>query len=216
MPLHPDISFCRIQGEFVFLDLAQDRYFSLGHELAGDFAAVISGAADPQTCAVFEKLGIVVPGHGHSGGQPLLACASDTPRASLLDLSRGSTSAGRLLRLTLAFAVMRAKLSRHGIAGPAGELAAARGSAAPPRDNAELGATATAYDWFSLLRGAHNLCLPHSLVLATDLARKGFAAHVVLGVQLRPFAAHCWVECQGHLVNDRFDRVRSYTPIRRL
>ena len=212
MELHPDLSFCRVQDQFVFLNLAQDRYFSLGQDLAHAFGALLDGMAEPQSLALLEKRGIVVTGVAN----PIVSCEGRSLKASMLDLAAGSTSVARVATLAVGFALMRTKLRRHGIAGPATELAAARNSAKPSHDGAELGATARAYDWLCLVRGAHNLCLPHSLALAIDLARKGYAAEVVLGVQLRPFAAHCWVECQGTLVNDRFDRVRSYTPIRRL
>ncbi|RYM07421.1 lasso peptide biosynthesis B2 protein [Sphingobium cupriresistens] len=36
---------------------------------------------------------------------------------------------------------------------------------------------------------------------------------VVLGVQLGPFSAHCWVQHEDRLVNDRVDMVRTFTPI---
>jgi hypothetical protein len=35
----------------------------------------------------------------------------------------------------------------------------------------------------------------------------------VIGVKLRPFAAHSWVQSGPWLVNDRIDMIRAYTPI---
>jgi len=212
MQLHPDLSFCRIGDEFVFLSLAQDRYFTLGHALGEAFSAALEGSADEHAEDRLKQRGIVLAG----GTGPISACPADLPKQSLLDQARAPTRVSQILSLSWAFTRTRSRLRREGLAGPAATLAAARRSVADPDGDAPLAASVGAYDRLCLLRGAHDLCLPHSLALATMLARLGYDAEVVLAVQLRPFAAHCWVECHRHLVNDRFDRVRSYTPIRRL
>lgn len=197
----------------MFLDLRGDRYFALSGGLAESFAALLDGAADRKGLEGLRERGILVDG----SGEPVQSHAIETPRFSVLDRSKASSvSPAGILSLGWGFTVMRARLKRSGIAGPAAELALARRTATPAHGDASLVAGARAYEQLCLLRGAHNLCLPHSLALALSLARQGCAAEVVLGVQLGPFIAHCWVECQGELVNDRFDRVRSYTPIRRL
>jgi hypothetical protein len=35
----------------------------------------------------------------------------------------------------------------------------------------------------------------------------------VFGVQSRPFAAHCWLQLGGVVLNDTVDHVKRYTPI---
>jgi len=212
MQLHPDLSFCCIGDEFVFLNLAQDRYFTIGRDLAEAFKAALDGTADESDVRRLKERGIIVAG----GNCSIAACPAELPKRSLLDQSQMPPSAKQVLSLAWAFTRTRSRLRRVGLAGPATTLAAMRQSTARANDDAGLAASVGAYDRLCLLKGAHDLCLPHSLALATMLARLGYEAEVVLAVQLRPFAAHCWVECHGDLVNDRFDRVRSYTPIRRL
>lgn len=212
MQLHPDLSFCRIGETFIFLDSAKDRYFTLGASLSDAFPALLDGTAGEDAVRPLTQHGIVIAG----ADRPIAACPGDLPRASLLDGPRVPARASQILSLAWGFANMRAMIRRQGIAGPAAALAALRQVARPRDGDSQLVRAVAAYDRFRLLRGAHDLCLPHSLNLATMLARMGYSPEVVLGVQLGPFAAHCWVECQGSLVNDRFDRVRSYTPIRRL
>lgn len=57
------------------------------------------------------------------------------------------------------------------------------------------------------------LCLFDSLALIEFLARHNEFPTWVFGVRTEPFRAHCWVQ-QGEVVlNDRLDRVRSFTPI---
>jgi len=56
-------------------------------------------------------------------------------------------------------------------------------------------------------------CLFDALALRHFLARRGIAASWVFGVRGAPFAAHCWLECEGAVLNDEPDLVRAYQPI---
>lgn len=213
MHLHPNLSFCRIGDRFVFLDLAQDRYFCLGGALGDAFAAMLDGSASPAGREALAQRSLVVARHG-----ALLApCPATTAQGSLLDAPLVRPPIGLTLDLAWRFARTRAYLRGRGLAALARKLAAARARRPPDNtDDERLLASVAAYERLCLLGGAHDLCLPRALALALHLADRAFGAEVVLGVQLRPFSAHCWVECNRKLVNDRFDRVRLYTPIRRL
>ncbi|KAK0349904.1 hypothetical protein LTR94_031194, partial [Friedmanniomyces endolithicus] len=50
-----------------------------------------------------------------------------------------------------------------------------------------------------------DLCLANSIAVASRMIEKGMRPDVVLGVQLGPFSAHCWVQHEDRLVNDRVD-----------
>ncbi|MEJ5979139.1 lasso peptide biosynthesis B2 protein [Novosphingobium sp. PS1R-30] len=212
MQLHPALSFCRIHDRYLFLDLPGDRYFGLGQELAEAFGNLLAGTATPAACDLLAHRGVVVP----RDGTPIEPCPDLAARRSLLDGDMPPPPVGRVASLAWSFARTRSSLRRQGIVAMADRLAAARRASPTSFEHTDLVSSAAAYDRLCLLRGAHDLCLPHSLALALDLVRRGCPAEVVLGVQLRPFGAHCWVECENALVNDRFDRVRLYTPIRRL
>lgn len=56
-------------------------------------------------------------------------------------------------------------------------------------------------------------CLFESFALLEFLARHGVHANWVFGVQARPFAAHCWVQQNGVVVNDSVESAGGYTPI---
>jgi transglutaminase superfamily protein len=60
---------------------------------------------------------------------------------------------------------------------------------------------------------AAGVCLVDSLVLVEYLRRSGVPSTLVIGVKTKPFAAHAWVQCGSLVVNDKFERVRQYTPI---
>ena len=56
-------------------------------------------------------------------------------------------------------------------------------------------------------------CLIRSFALANRLLALGQGAHIVLGVKLQPFKAHCWVQLGSRLVNERLEVTREFTPI---
>ena len=72
---------------------------------------------------------------------------------------------------------------------------------------------ATAFDRMSLLLGAYDRCLARSFALARYLTARNVACDLVFGVSMDPFAAHCWVQHDGVILNDHLDHVRTFTPI---
>ena len=87
--------------------------------------------------------------------------------------------------------------------------AAVSGAAAP----IEIPSIAAAFETCARLIRSHDRCLVRSLAITHFLARRGIMADMVIGVRLRPFAAHSWVQLGTSLLNDRVDHVRSYQPI---
>lgn len=77
----------------------------------------------------------------------------------------------------------------------------------------ELQAAASAFEMTSRFLRSHDQCLPRSIALAHYLAARNLPAELVMGVKLRPFAAHAWVQSGPWLLNDRIDVIRNYTPI---
>jgi hypothetical protein len=57
------------------------------------------------------------------------------------------------------------------------------------------------------------VCLRDSLALHTILTAAGCAPRFLIGVQLDPFRAHCWLEADTVVLNDRLDLTSSFTPI---
>jgi len=73
--------------------------------------------------------------------------------------------------------------------------------------------TIRAFEHARLIRSAADRCLPRSIALALGLAARGCRAHVVIGVKLAPFAAHCWAQAGDEVLNDSAEEVQRYTPI---
>ena len=56
-------------------------------------------------------------------------------------------------------------------------------------------------------------CLFDALALSEYLAAYRIYPRWVFGVQARPFAAHCWLQLNGIVLNDTVDHVKRYAPI---
>lgn len=56
-------------------------------------------------------------------------------------------------------------------------------------------------------------CLFTCLALARFLRGYRADCRIVFGVQDSPFAAHCWLVCADHVLNDTPEHVAQYTPI---
>ncbi|WP_353440713.1 lasso peptide biosynthesis B2 protein [Sphingomonas faeni] len=56
-------------------------------------------------------------------------------------------------------------------------------------------------------------CLPAATIAARFLQRRGIHVDIVFGVRSHPFEAHCWIEHDGVVLDDRLDKVLAYVPI---
>jgi hypothetical protein len=60
---------------------------------------------------------------------------------------------------------------------------------------------------------AHDRCLHDSLTLLRFLAAERIFPKWVIGVKVRPFAAHSWIQSGDTVLNDQHEHVRHYRPI---
>lgn len=84
---------------------------------------------------------------------------------------------------------------------------------APSGDIDNLSMLATAFGRAEVMSTRHDRCLSRSFALAFAAVQTGFPVDLVIGVRARPFAAHCWVQWDGRIVNDEVEMIRAYTPI---
>lgn len=57
------------------------------------------------------------------------------------------------------------------------------------------------------------VCLFDSLALMHFLTGRGHAPDLVIAARARPFAAHCWIEADRAILNDRLDNCRWFSPL---
>jgi hypothetical protein len=94
----------------------------------------------------------------------------------------------------------------------AAELERAPSPAAPPG----LASLAARFERMSLYLPFRPSCLLHALALLHFLHAHGESADWVIGVQLFPFRAHCWLAVDAMLLGERAHLIEDYVPIYRL
>ena len=215
--LREGISFCEASDRLLFLDVVADRYFCLQPRAEQAFRTLLlDQALDPSHPAGL--LGMLEAGTLlETAGQGVPHAFRLHPQASLSLLD----TAGKRTRTThlasALAAILKARLSLrwcrlHNIL-----RGVDLGHISWPRtgtvDLDALQDAATAFEGTSRILRSHDQCLSRSIALARYLSSHGLPADLVIGVKLRPFAAHAWVQSGRWLVNDRIDTVRAFTPI---
>ncbi|WP_334185326.1 lasso peptide biosynthesis B2 protein [Novosphingobium sp.] len=214
--LRGDLSYCEVSDRLVFLDLPSDRYFCLSPRLEAGFRAAVAGIPDVAPAIEIAPLlnaGLLMPTRGPELPTPCIL--PQPPRASFLDerpaparpIAVGVLAAG----IALSRLALRIGRFHQAIARLAERKAAIGNRHAPPDD--AMRDLAAQFERTGEITQVHDRCLPRSLALASYAVRRGWPVDLVLAVQLRPFAAHCWVQAGAHLLNDRIDTVRPFTPI---
>lgn len=195
-----DTAWCVIDGTVVLLDIARDRYFRLPEERNQRFLVEIG---QPLPEAPVQPRSFPMP----PGWLAPVACLDGPEDAPLWldDLAR-SLWTQRRTEGRLAASPLRTVLAE--LRDVMSALGTARASLSPRAMREVL-----AFERARTVRSAAGRCLPRSIALALCLARRRCRAHVVLGVKLAPFAAHCWVQVDSAVVGDELEEVQRYTPI---
>ncbi len=214
--LRSDLTYCKVSDRLVFLDLVADRYFCLSPRLEAGFRSILSGAGDAQrtddvTPLLLSGLLTEVPGPTKVAPcllpNPAQTSLLDAPRDAARPLAIGMLAGGIALAR---FALRIGRLYRT-ITGLSERKAAIRDTR--KIDAAAMRDLASQFARTARLTQAHDRCLPRSLALTRYALARGWPVDLVMGVHLRPFAAHCWVQAGTDLLNDRLENVRPFTPI---
>lgn len=215
--LRNGVSFCRVDGRLLFLDVIADRYFCLSAPAEKCFLGLVEAGGrvadreDALDALISRGLLVEAP-----TPVPLRPCTlPPLPEESVLDqpLPRGSLrqAVGALGRLT----AVQLRLKIAGLARTLSSISVMKARLEPVRGNPDMLLCRTMAG-FGRATGVATIldnCLGQSIAIAHAMLARGLRPDVVLGVRLGPFNAHCWVQYENRLVNDRFDMVRTFTPI---
>jgi hypothetical protein len=213
--LRPGVSFCEASGHLVFLDIEADRYFGLASAAEAAFRSLLrqqpQQALGQSTDALIETRLLVV----RPDALPIRACPEPAPvRASLLDRRLPSAPVFAIVRALAGIMAARLALRVGGLAMPLRTLTGGKSRiTARASDRAKIESEVAAFHRCALLVRSHDQCLVRSLALMRGLAARGESADLVIGVRVRPFSAHAWVQKGDLLLNESCDGVRGYTPI---
>lgn len=210
--LSHDVYAVRDGDWIIFLDIARNRYSAIAAHPACDFERL----TDRRPLAASE---LGEPAYTALTAQGLLrplsacaACASPAARRAGASVplfewcAFASTSlwyARRLKRGDLRAALERVQIRKL----RAWRAAKCFDSAAP---------AFASYCAMRLWAPTPYVCLFNSLLLADHLLVHGLTCDLVFGVRARPFAAHCWVEADGAVLDDGEEDCGSFVEILRV
>lgn len=213
--LRSGLSFCLAQGKPIFLDTVADRYFTLTAGSERSFVGLVND--EPRQVSEDDLSGLTRSGIIEAAGDDLrpLACPLppvahgtmlDTPQSSF-DPLQFTAAAAELARVT-------AILKRGRFHALIEDLRRRKASLSrSERSRASALRVASAFARTAFWSSPHDRCLPHSIAVARRLISMGCHPELVIAVQVQPFRAHCWVQFQDQLVNDRRDTVEAFIPI---
>lgn len=215
-----DLSFCRVDEHFIFLDVSNDRYFCLPHPMEQALAIHLDGGRTlaPDISWLIEQHILVDQ-----------RCTAISDRKSIKPAARSAMEPPLSIQrlrpfdlLEVIAIVLRTRLElklftlKHVLDGLCTDRPFRAGQPTPASVSIEhrLSKAAAIYRRARLYVPVDMRCLLDSVAMAKFLRRRQLYAHVVFGVALDPFSAHCWVQLDDFVLNDTVGNVNSHTPIR--
>lgn len=191
----------------IFLDVARNRYRAIktsdAPPIAGIAAFSPEDASNTPGWRALARGGLVAA--PASQGAPIRPVEHAGARFhDIVSLARAALWSRRIVR-------------RGALLEAFGALSAAK--ARLSADGDDLSRAIRAHARFAAARiwiPARFVCLFDSLCLMRVLLAEGISADLVFGVRGRPFAAHCWVECEGEILDDGGEACASFVEIVRI
>ncbi|WP_206243567.1 lasso peptide biosynthesis B2 protein [Novosphingobium terrae] len=214
--LNPGVTFCFTGSRAIFLDQIADRYLTLGNTEDLAFSRLLEGAgldqSDLEQITALVGQGFLQPAKPGRLPQP---CSAAPPVTAAHSAGRKGPSGWAQLQFALRVMQARRQLRRHGLYKSLESFRIGRVSRTQHTSPslAVLGEATELLRTISRYMTRHDQCLPISLGLARYLQNRGVDCKLILGVQLGPFQAHCWVQHGNQLIGDDLDMVRTFTPI---
>lgn len=208
LALRSGLHYRRFDADYVFFDLAADRYFLLSGVIANRFSRFVSGrarTADREHLLSYELLAEVSEPEAQESSKP------PTATASLIDTPVADAPLGTVVASLWAQRRARRDLSLRGLADIVGVFGDEHINMSPNSDEV-YGEIAAAFLRARRYAPAIDQCLVRGIAMKRMLARRGCAASLVFGVTM-PFAAHCWVQVGEAVLTDPLDIVLHYQPI---
>ncbi len=217
MQLREGVFFCIANRQVVLLDLPADRYFALPARADAAFQRLAAGAAvSDETRSCLEALlaqGLLID---EPRSSPLLAHEVATPQTALVWNCSARPKSVDLVRGWITYQSTALRFQHRPLAHWIGKIAGRKCAATDRSCLFDLSACADQCNAFYTIRKiapSRDLCLPWSIALVDYLAKADIYPQLVLGVRMKPYGAHAWVQAGNTVLNDEPDHVRRFTPI---
>ena len=211
--LLPHVHAVETDGDVVFMDARANQYYCIARGSAGGLFDALSspGRFRPDLPIVGD-----LEAAGMFGMVDAMPARPAVPMLAMSELEECEIGCGRWrVPLRIASSALRTAM-RVRFRTPEHWL---RRVAARNARHAHRADPARIADIAACVREAHPFlpgftrCLPNSLLLLEMLHAAGQPGRWVFGVRTFPFEAHCWVEHEGKVLNDRLEHVLWFTPL---
>lgn len=213
--LQPGLSVCDPGGQHVFLDVAADRYFALTPPVDAAFRRLVNGTtpepADAERLEGLAARGILCPRTGHV--RPSYCLAPRKPRSDRDCFAETIPPHGLTLKAIALLGRTITELRVRSLEQVLASVTRAKQMAVSHSKSDRAALHAAAFARADRIVTSLDRCLPRSIALARSMISDGLVPELVLGVKLRPFEAHCWVQYGDLLVSDHLGTVEPFTPI---
>jgi hypothetical protein len=218
--LRDDLSYCRVGERLVFLDIDSDKYFHLPFAMEQTFLAYASGdeCADAGISTLVERSLLVEKTNttieSRPDVEPAVRSAVEAPQSSR------HLRASELAEVFWTVLHTRTAMKRSTLKRILDRIAVARRLQATPNETSaeiselRLADAAAVFRRARLYVPIEMRCLLDAIAMTRFLLRRRIHAHIVFGIALDPFSAHCWVQVGDLVLNDTVGNVASHTPIR--
>jgi hypothetical protein len=218
---------CAVGDQMVLLDLARTRYLGLSGPHCRTLIEV-TGAGDAHAAslemlrhsasvrALLAQRILTTAPAAPTHRQPPLAAPTHSIAAN------GAASAatvrardlGRFVAATLCASAWLRWRSLLSIVNAVGALKCRCNSQDMGVHHARLQQAVAVFDHLRPLAfTSRDRCLFDSIALTLFLARQNLAVQWIVGVSIRPFRAHAWVQHRYEVLNDTHENVRRFTPL---
>ena len=200
-----------VDDDLVFLDSRRDEYSCVARGGAVELKALLKRGAQVTPTALLAELEAQDLVRRDPASPGLITLRRALPQADYHQLAAGELPI-RLQTIAALLAAGAIGLWTRRLARTRRWLTRSRGApgGAPTTRIATL---ALLFDRLRPWLPRSGSCLANSIMLLAFLRRHGIEADWVFGVRTFPFEAHCWVECDGVVLNDAAEHVAWFTPI---
>jgi len=218
--LHRDLSYCKVEGRLIFLDIQNDRYFHLTQCLDSALVTYLGGgdAPDSSIQKLIEQKVLISESVDPDDARPSLI-KIPTRSAMEEETDVRSASISELLDTLTIVCLTQLQLKTQNLKRVHQKLASlrekrtSRPSMSRPSESHVL-EMAAAFRSARLYVPIDMCCLLDSIAMIKFLAKRGLRADLVFGVTGDPFSAHCWAQHSTMILNDAFGHALTFTPIR--
>lgn len=220
LKLHGDLSYCKIDGHLIFLDVQNDRYFRLAECLESALVAYLGGGASLD-CNIRKLIERKILVDGSNDFNHIPSAFKKTPTRSAMEeaVHARRTSVSEVLDTVAIVCSTQLQLKAKSLKQVLDKLAFCRekrtsGPSPSRHSESQVLDAAAAFRSARMYVPIDTCCLLDSIAMVKFLAKRELHADLVFGVTADPFSAHCWVQYGTTILNDALGHALTHTPIR--